>query len=156
MLGGNHKVRELPLGSGLRFPLNLLRKRENLEISFSLPVQSYLVLIPQILLTSSEMPSHIGKHCTWATDKKAAGTQRRKSQLPGEGIGGWVRRTQEGSTQEKREGRDPSDMCKRDNGKTIQPEQRCSSGKEENEVRCVEQRRVVVPKVGKRRFDSMP
>ena len=63
---------------------------------------------------------------------------------------------QEGSTQEKREGRDPFDMCKRDNGKTIQPEQRCSSGKEENEVRWVEQRHVVVPKVGKRRFDSTP
>lgn len=63
---------------------------------------------------------------------------------------------QEGSTQEKREGRDPFDVCKRDNGKTIQPERRCSSGKEENEGRCVEQRRVVVPTVGKRRFDSMP
>ena len=40
--------------------------------------------------------------------------------------------------------------------KTIQLEQRCSSGKEENEVRWVEQRHVTVPQVRKGSFDLMP
>ena len=40
--------------------------------------------------------------------------------------------------------------------KTIQSEQRCSSGKEGNEVRWVERRHVTVPQVRKGSFDLMP
>ena len=40
--------------------------------------------------------------------------------------------------------------------KNIQPEQRCSSGKEENEVRWVEWRHVMVPNVGKGSFALTP
>jgi len=45
---------------------------------------------------------------------------------------------QEGKGQEKRKGRDSFDMCKWDSKETIQPEERCKTGKEENEVRWVE------------------